>query len=101
MAMMYEIKQELVCRDIAGVYFIIDPTDKHFYRNKQMTCVNSTAYFMIQVMLKHKTFASDDIVTAIENSIDKNTRPARDVIFADVDKLIIELKNKRWVNEYV
>ena len=101
MSIMYEIKQELVCRDIAGVYFIIDPTDKHFYRNKQMTCVNGTAYFMVQIMLEHKTFVSEDIVTIIENSMDKNTCPARNVIFVDVNKLIIELKNKGWINECV
>lgn len=99
--MVYEIKQELVCRDIAGVYFIIDPTDKHFYRNKQITSVNSTAYFMIQTMLKYKTFVSDDIVIAVENSMDENTRPTRDVVLNDVNKLITELKNKRWISEHI
>jgi hypothetical protein len=92
------MRDGLVCRDIAGVYFILDIYDKHFYRDKQVNCVNQIAYTMISLMIEKKTFTEDDILDEMLKIIAPSEGVTPERVKSDIVSLIGQLQSKGWLN---
>ena len=97
--MNYKLREGLVRRDIAGLYFIIDVHDKHFYRNKQVICVNEIAYAIIGNMQSSETFSVESLRNGLLPLLSDQSSVSPDRIDADVLSFITLLKEKGWVLE--
>lgn len=96
--MKYAIREGLVCRDIAGIYFLIDIRDRHFYKNKQVNCLNPTAYLMLSSMNERQVFSVDDILVDVIAALDPSCDVPRERIASDIEKLLEAAIAKGWVN---
>ena len=94
--MNYSVKEGLVLREIKGIYFVIDIHDKHFYRNKQVCCVNRIAYEIMKIVNDLKVFRIDDITRRLMPLFNKETRPTEEVLKKDVGDYILSLVKKGW-----
>lgn len=94
--MSYKIREGLVCRDIAGVYFLIDIHDRHFYRNRQLNCLNPTAYLMISSMIGRGSFSAEDILADVVAGLDPQGGVPEERIRADIAKLLDVMVAKGW-----
>lgn len=94
---MYRIKEGLVPREIKGVCFVIDIHDKHFYRNKQVCCVNRIAYEIMKILNKLKEFEIIDITDRLTPLFNERTKPTAEVLNKDVSDYIVSLIQKGWV----
>ena len=97
--MKYRMREGLVCRDIAGVYFLIDIHDRHFYRNKQLNCLNATAHAMLSSMLARGSFTAEEVASDLLAKLDPRQQVPRERVEADAEKLIQFLKGKGWAEE--
>ena len=95
--MEYTISEGLVCRDVAGVYFVIDIHDKHFYRNKEVNNVNEIAYALICIMNEQKKFTVASVTDALMLKLNPNEAIAREMILTDVQEFIDFLMKKGWI----
>ena len=95
--MAYAVREGLVTRDIKGVYFVIDIHDRHFYRNKQVTCVNRIAYEVMNVINEMDTFDLETVADKLLPLFNEETRPSRETLIEDVKAFIDVLLQRGWV----
>lgn len=95
--MSYSVREGIVCRDIAGVYFAVDIHDKHFYRNKQINCLNEIAYTLLTIMQESGEFTAEDIAEKLEDKLSKDAEVPHERILSDVSGFIAALEERGWV----
>lgn len=95
--MNFTIRDGLVCRNIAGIYFVIDIYDKHFYRNKEVNNLNQIAYELLMIMNEQKTFTAESVTDALILKLDPNENIPQEQIIMDVQDFIKFLMEKKWV----
>lgn len=59
--MLYRFNNDFVLRDIGGIYFAVDITDKYIYKNKKMYSVNKTAFVLLQIAQNKSIFSVEDL----------------------------------------
>ncbi|MBQ7559832.1 MAG: PqqD family protein [Synergistaceae bacterium] len=97
--MIYEVKEGLVLRNIAGIYFVIDIHDKYFYRNRNIDRLNEIAYAILSSIVGRKQFTVEDITIELETKLDPNTKVKHEEILSDVNNFVKELINKEWIHK--
>ena len=96
--MIYKVKEGLVCRNIAGIYFAIDIHDKYFYRNKNIDRLNEIAYTLLSSMIKSGKFTVEDITRDLETKLDPNVIIKHEEVLLDVNNFVKELIDKGWIH---
>lgn len=94
---MLKLREGLVCRNIAGIFFIVDIHDKHFYRNKQINCLNETAYTILNLMQESRSFSAEDIVQKLEEKLSNDQNISHLTILNDITGFIKALEERGWV----
>ena len=60
--MKYIAKNEIVPRNIAGVYFLVDISERDYYIKKKIFSTNETGYTQFLIMKELGSFSIEDIL---------------------------------------
>lgn len=97
--MRYVLRDGIVCRDIAGIFFAVDINDKHFYRNRQINNLNETAYVLLSIMSNKESFSIEEIVVELESKLSKESNVDHDTLTRDITSFVKQLECRGWVYE--
>jgi len=95
--MVYRIRRELVPRNIAGRYFIVDTTEKDYYDTKQIFTVNQSGYEMFKIMDSLNIFSENDLFTRFVLLFNDITPEIHSAIKSDISFFLQQLIEKHYV----
>lgn len=95
----YSLRNDLVLRDIGGLYFIIDIRDKECYDLKRLLSVNEMGKEIFKYMRKYGVFSMQGIVSYIESIIVDYKPELHSKIENDVKNYIMQMQQKGYVLE--
>ena len=95
----YRLREGIVCRDIAGVYFAFDIHDKYLYRHKEIKGLDDIAYKILQIMTECEVFSSADISSKLLKNVVLPIGVSGEKVLCDIDKMIATLSDMGWVYE--
>lgn len=59
---MYKLNKSFVLRDIGGIYFAVDITNKKLYEEKKIYTLNKIGYTLLRIAEKQETFSAETLV---------------------------------------
>lgn len=95
----YSLRNDLVLRDIGGIYFVIDVREKKCYDLKRLLSLNEMGKEIFKYMKKYGVFSIQGIVSYIESIIVDCKPELHLIIEKDVQNYILGMKEKGYVLE--
>lgn len=96
--MQYYISESFVLRDIGGIYFAVDITDKHVYKEKKIISLNEIGYTILKLAKEQKRFSAQSLTADLTRLLVGDFDSAR--IQKDVDAFLVDIQNKGIVKIY-
>lgn len=98
--MKYIVREGIIPRDIAGVYFLIDIHDKSYYDSKKIYTTNQIGYELCSIMMKKTDgFIITDIVDELKRLLINYSDDLYNQIISDVNKFVKELSRIGYILE--
>ena len=94
----YVLRDGIILRDIAGIYFLVDINDKHCYDLKKIYRVNETGKCIVEYLRNH-ICTLNGIVSYIRSVIINYEPEMYDTIYNDCETFIQYLINKGYIKE--
>lgn len=95
----YSLRDDLVLRNIGGIYFVVDIRDKECYDLKLLLSLNEMGKEIFNYMKKYGVFSIQGIVSYIENIIIDYTPEMHSKIEMDVKNYVFHMQKKGYVLE--
>lgn len=90
--MQYQIAKEIVPRDIAQRYFLVDVTSKDYYDRKKIYATNQCGYELFRIMISiNGPFAVADLFHKFVEKLTDYEEPMKETIEADIQMFLNEL----------
>lgn len=89
--MLYRIKEGIIPRNIAGIYFLVDITEKDYYFKKEIFSTNNIGYIQFNIMKELSIFSLYDILQHFIKLLDDYKENMYDQIFKDTESFIANL----------
>lgn len=96
---MFKVREKLITRDIAGIFFIIDIADKYCYDVKKIYSVNNIGKVLFDIMLDNQIFNSEIITNQLIGILTNYSIEQYGKIKSDVEKFINQLVNVGYILE--
>ena len=96
--MLYKVKQDIIPRDIASVYFLVDIHDKTYYDARRIYSTNQCGYEIFKIMNNFDTlFSIDEIFSRFISLLNNYQDSMHDIVLADITTFIQELVSIGYV----
>lgn len=96
--MLYKVKQDIIPRDIASVYFLVDIHDKTYYDVRRIYSTNQCGYEIFKIMNSIDTlFSVDEVFSQFISLLNNYQDSMHDTILADITTFIQELVSIGYV----
>ena len=96
---MYKVKGDVIPRDIAGIYFLVDISEKDYYSKKEIFSTNQTGYEQFKIMQDLNVFTIDDLVSRFIMCLTDYTDELYAPILSDTTAFIRDLITAGYVEE--
>lgn len=97
--MLYHVKEDVIPRDIAGVYFLVDITEKDYYSKKEIFSTNETGYELFKIMKRLSVFSVVDVLQEFVKLLNDYNDNMYDMILEDTEKFIADLVSASYLEE--
>ena len=98
--MLYRAKDEVIPRDIAGIYFLVDITEKDYYSKKEIYSTNEIGYEQFKIMKMLSVFSVPDMLQEFIKLLNDYNDNMYDMILKDAERFVANLITAGYLEEY-
>lgn len=94
---MYQVREGIILRDIAGIYFLIDIHKKNCYDLQKIDTVNEIGKEVFGIIMNQKNITLDEIIDKLTAKIINYTPDMREKISNDISKFVEQMVDKGYI----
>lgn len=94
---MYSFNEKIVLRDIAGICFLVDISEKKYYKDKILPSFNNTGKELIKIMYNLKKFDEEEVFKEFIKLINDINFELEKIIKKDIEEFIDKLVKSRYI----
>ena len=98
--MLYRAKDEIIPRDIAGIYFLVDITEKSYYAKKEIYSTNEIGYEQFRIMKRLSVFSVRDMLQEFIMLLNNYNDDMYNAILKDAEVFVADLVAAGFLEEY-
>lgn len=98
--MLYHVNEAIIPRDIAGVFFLVDITEKDYYSKKKIYSTNEIGYEQFRIMKQLSVFSVRSVLQEFIKLLNDYNDGMYAMILKDAEVFIADLVAAGYLEEY-